>query len=84
MHIIYPATSEWGFSQSSEKESDDALFRNFLWTSLSAAGFPPSQEIGQHSVVIAYQAPWVLSSHDLQRFVDCRTVSPAIGNAYSF
>lgn len=73
LHLVYPQTQRWGFFLDDNKDMDDPIFRSFLW-SLPQPIDPPEPAVDQHSVVVAFQAPWVLSPQDLQRFADCRSV----------
>ncbi|KAF4608445.1 hypothetical protein EYR40_000790 [Pleurotus pulmonarius] len=73
MHIVFTSTLDWGFRPGNNNDGDKELFDYFLWTKKS---FSPQEapEVGYHSVLVAYQPPWILSPQDMKEFVSCRSV----------
>ncbi|KAG9226335.1 hypothetical protein CCMSSC00406_0003214 [Pleurotus cornucopiae] len=73
MHILFASTLDWGFHPGHNNDDDKELFDYFLWTKNS---FSPEEafEVGYHSVLVAYQPPWILSPQDMKEFASCRSV----------
>ncbi|KAG5221656.1 Microtubule associated protein [Salix suchowensis] len=73
MHILFASTLDWGFHPGNNNDGDKELFDYFLWTKNS---FSPEEafEVGYHSVLVAYQPPWILSPQDMKEFASCRSV----------
>jgi hypothetical protein len=78
LHILFPKTRGWGFSLSDQDDKDRRIFQHFLWTISTQGptnlGSNQKLKIGQKSVVIAFQPPWILSEQDLKEFSACRSV----------
>jgi hypothetical protein len=74
MHLSFPETLEWRFETDNQEDVDADIFDYCLWT-LPNSDPTPDPEIQKRGVVIAFQPPWILSTKDIEAFVNCNTVS---------
>ncbi|PFH54379.1 hypothetical protein AMATHDRAFT_135346 [Amanita thiersii Skay4041] len=92
LHLIHGPSNFWGFSLHDDNDKDRNIFQHFHWgwslpqnEDLGGSEDTVSKRrIGRHSVVIAFQPPWVLSHQDITEFSQCRSFPPYLlpGNAF--
>jgi len=86
IHLLYPATQRWGFFLCDGNDSDRKIFQFFMWSRPPNEGMSPEElvKIGNKSIVVAFQPPWILSEQDIKEFSQCRSFPPfrVPGNAF--
>jgi hypothetical protein len=74
IHLLYPQTQSWTFGEGGEEnvdQRDNDIFRFFTWLTDDAQSLHVDC---RHSLVVAYQPPWILSEQDIKEFSECRSV----------
>jgi hypothetical protein len=79
VHLLFPQTSHWHLLADNKDEPDPELFQYFTWSAHPV--YAKAYDGPENAVVIAVQPPWVLTSQDLQNFVNYDSVSTLVQQA---
>lgn len=71
MQLVYPETVDYDFRE--EIHRDHQLMRSVIWGPAEAT-MMDAGDLRKPSIAVFVQAPWILSTRDLQMFVQSRMV----------